>query len=307
VLLRRAEALSQPGGSRSPLVVVTAGPVSAPLLQHLRHLDARWPGVLNVVVDVSAPTGNNSLTQLSAERFLVWPAHESQLREEFACDVHPHPFHGVLAAISVMHKLARLGFDHIWMAEDDVYMPGSAPEELWLSQRDSAADLIVGGIWRHRKRGWHWGAPERCFLPECNSSRALWSAYLMLTRVSARLIRAVHATHKRPRGCAYIEASLPTLAHRNNWPVQTFSNGSAPIESLQISLVPGVVPGVVADSSPIGGAQCIAPGIRPSSGAFSDESEVIAWKLTRPHCPENSVYHPAKMSEWQWEPWLEKE
>ena len=92
-----------------PLVVITAGPLSAALHHHFRHLNASWNGPLNLVVDVAAPSGQSTYHALKKDGFFTWPANKSQLHVEFRCDVNQHPFSGWLGAISLMNKLAMLG------------------------------------------------------------------------------------------------------------------------------------------------------------------------------------------------------
>ena len=92
-----------------PLVVITAGPLSAALHHQFRHLNASWNGPLNLVVDVAAPSGQSTYHALKKDGFFTWPANKSQLHVEFRCDVNQHPFSGWLGAISLMNKLAMLG------------------------------------------------------------------------------------------------------------------------------------------------------------------------------------------------------
>lgn len=270
-----------------PLVVITAGPLSAALHHHFRHLNASWNGPLNLVVDVAAPSGQSTYHALKKDGFFTWPANKSQLHVEFRCDVNQHPFSGWLGAISLMNKLAMLGVSHVWCVEDDVMMPGTAPRKLWKSRFNRTADLVTVTSDRARPN-WHWHDPKRCFLPECRDGD-LFRAQAMLNRVSARLIRAVHATHQRPKECAFFEASFPTVAHRHKWRVETWSNDTGALGTIGISLG-------LRRQNPPGITQCFVPGM--STGNLSDEMQVASRGLTRPSCPVDRVYHPAKMSTW---------
>jgi hypothetical protein len=104
------------------------------------------------------------------------------------------------------------------------------------------------------------------------------------------LVRAVCALHKKQRGCAYIEASLPTLARRHQWPVHTWSNATGALDTLGIGLKHGL---------PGGAPACFVKGFKPAGGRFSDERAVLERGLTRPRCPVDRIYHPAKMATWR--------
>ncbi len=136
-------------GADRELLVVTTHCTSVPFEQHIHNLQMTYRGTLVLMVDISE--GNATLTRLSSLepplKIVTYSAEKvfSEMPRLDPVQFGDGRFYYQYARLSYLEQMAA-EFDHAWLVENDVYLPGDVANALSALHQADESDLVALNI-----------------------------------------------------------------------------------------------------------------------------------------------------------------